>query len=101
MELGLSSQRFWGLTWWEWHLLVYKYYRDRQREEEQLEVAKFLVGRLCATIGNFAGKTMKGDTLTELDFFRFKDERVPDKVDLQELMRRPEIEYRFKPKKNG
>lgn len=107
--MGLSPQVFWGLTWWDWYLEMYKYWRNKQREDEQLELAKILVGRMCATVGNFAGKTLKGSYhLTEKDFFHFEGDTVADQADIEnlnELMSRPEIKYRFlnkkKKKKDG
>lgn len=82
-------------------LEVYKYYRAMQRQEQELDNQKFLWGKLYATIENFAGKVLpKGVWKTEKDFFKFNDDTEADDIDLQELMSRPELKYRFK-KKDG
>lgn len=100
VEMGMRASEFWDMTWYEWILELYKYHRNQYKEEEQ----KYLAGYIMAQIGNFAGKMLpKNTTLGPEHFFKFRyieHETVPDEVDLQELMSRPELKYRFK-KKDG
>lgn len=99
--MGLSPTVFWRLTWYEWMLEVYKFHRQQQKEEQDLERTKYFFGKLYAVVANYAGKTLpKGVRLDEKDFFRFSDDTQPDDLDIQELMNTPELKYRFK-KKDG
>lgn len=96
VEMGMKSSEFWDLTWYEWILELYKYHRNQYKAEEQ----KYLVGYVMAQIGNFAGKTLpKHVTLEPKHFFQFRyiqEDTVADEIDLNELMSRPELKYRFK-----
>jgi hypothetical protein len=37
--MGLSPDKFWGLTWYEWGLYVLKLHKDRQKELSDRELS--------------------------------------------------------------
>lgn len=59
-----------------------------------------LFGTVAATVANFSMRVRPNTELSARNFFKLKNEDTQaDEADLQELMSRPEILYRFK--KNG
>jgi hypothetical protein len=70
---------------------------DMQREKEnEMERMKFISGYVMAELWNSAGKTLRtGFTAKPMDFWLNEDTQA-DEIDLEELMNRPEIKYKFK-----
>lgn len=101
MELGLSPEEFRSLSWYDWGLYCLKLHRNRKEYENRIELYKEFVGQMCATVANFAGKSLpKGKQVEPKHFFKFANDDTQAEEDvIQELLRNPKLK-KFK-SRNG
>lgn len=95
VELGLSPDEFWDLSWYEWGLYVLRQKKQAEKEKYHIENGWEQTRTIWATLVNIhSSKKVKPSDLIELSF---------DKKVIAESKRKTpeEVEAKFNKKKHG
>jgi hypothetical protein len=59
IELGMDSQTFWNLTWWDWNLWIERMIAERERKIHEQELEWERQSFLMALMANLKGQQKK------------------------------------------
>jgi hypothetical protein len=73
--VGLSPEEFWNLTWYDWVMYMYRFYKENERRLSDQELVVSLNGDLMALIANVNRDDKKRPTpFSKHDFYKFSED---------------------------